>query len=376
MSLDILKQRLKSNKPCGTYLFYGKEEYTKDFYVRELRKKVTVSPLPEFNHIIFDAEKSDSSEFSEAAFSLPYMWDFKLIEIKNFNLTALTQEEAEEYTKVISELPDYVILLFMFRSEELDDSVVEGGFSGAKTKNNTPSESEESSDDSGTPTAQKGSAKGMRTLINALKKYGLAVNFPNETGEKLENWIIKHFMAKKVTIEHTAVQTLVTLCGNDMYTLHSEIEKLLNSEASARAVNQADVLQYCCPNENYKIYELSDALSNSDMKKVKQIFDNLAINKTDPSMMLGYLSKMYSDMLLIQSALDEGKSLGKIAQSIKKSEWLVRRTVSGLSKKPSGYIAFACDCIDVADRKLKRFSVNPYIVLEIMLFRIGLYGRK
>ncbi|HBR30450.1 MAG TPA: hypothetical protein DD733_00040, partial [Clostridiales bacterium] len=66
MSLDILKQRLKSDKPCGVYFFYGKEEYTKDHYVRELRKKVTSSPLPEFNHIVFDAEKSDVSEFFEA----------------------------------------------------------------------------------------------------------------------------------------------------------------------------------------------------------------------------------------------------------------------------------------------------------------------
>jgi DNA polymerase III delta subunit len=71
MSLDILKQRLKENKPGGVYLFYGNEEYTKDFYARELRKKVTASPLPEFNHIIFDASASGPTSLPSRFFRCP-----------------------------------------------------------------------------------------------------------------------------------------------------------------------------------------------------------------------------------------------------------------------------------------------------------------
>ncbi|HAN21364.1 MAG: hypothetical protein A2Y15_07015 [Clostridiales bacterium GWF2_36_10] len=376
MSLDIFKKRLKENNPCGTYLFYGKEEYTKDFYARELRKKITLSPLPEFNYIIFDAAVSDPSELSEAVFSLPYMWEYKLIEVKNLDLASLDSDTAEEYKRVISELPEYIILMFLFRSEELDDGLVEGNFYVKKPKSeNTKSDSIENDDSDNAQPAQKGKGKGIRIFIDAIKKDGLTINFPNEIGEKLENWILKHFSARKTECDRSAIQTLISLCGNDMYTLHSEIEKLICSPAQ-RPISQAAVLQYCCPNESYKVYELSDALNSGDMKKVKQIYDNLIENKTDPSLLLGYLSKCYSDMLIIKAAVEEGKSHSKIAQIMKKNEWLVRRIASGLSQKPNGYLAYACEEIDRADRKLKRFSVSPYLVLEILLFRIGLYGRK
>lgn len=370
MSLDILKQRLKENKPGGVYLFYGNEEYTKDYYARELRKKVTASPLPEFNHIIFDASVSGPGELAEAVFSLPYMWDYKLIEIKNLELSALNAETAAGYAEVIAQLPDYIILLFLFRSSELDESIVEGGY-----KKSAGLSAEKTSDEEGSEPAQKGKGKGISTLINAIKKYGLAVNFPNESGEKLENWILKHFAAKKVPADRSAAQMLINFCGNDMYTLHNEIEKLVCSPAE-RPITQNAVLKYCCPNESYKVYELSDALTGGDMKKVKQIYNNLVLSKTDPSMLLGYLSKIYSDMLLIQAAAEEGMSQSKIAQLVKKSEWLVRRTAAGLARKPSGYVAFACEAIDAADRKLKRYSANPYLVIEFLLLRLGLYGRK
>ncbi|HBR30451.1 MAG TPA: hypothetical protein DD733_00045, partial [Clostridiales bacterium] len=253
------------------------------------------------------------------------MWDYKMIEIKNLDPATLTKEDAQEYSKVISETPDYVILLFMFRSWELEDSLVEGGFSGSKAKKgNRPTKDESDSENDDGQTAQKGQGKGISTLINALKKHGTTVNFPNESGERLENWIRKHFAAGKVSADRAAVQTLIALCGNDMYTLHNEIEKLLCSEAATGTISQQDVLDYCCPNENYKVYELSDSLAGGDLKKVKRIYDNLVINKTDSSLLLGYLSKLYSDMLFIQTSLDEGLSPGKIAQKIKKGEWLVR----------------------------------------------------
>ena len=55
MSLDILKERIKENKLSGVFLFLGQEEYTKDHYANLIRKKVDSSPLPEFNHIYFNA---------------------------------------------------------------------------------------------------------------------------------------------------------------------------------------------------------------------------------------------------------------------------------------------------------------------------------
>ncbi|MBQ5792372.1 MAG: hypothetical protein IIW19_06655, partial [Clostridia bacterium] len=74
-AMDELKKRVKENSLGGVYLFWGAEEYTKDFYADKLRKLAKDSPLPEFNYEIFDAETRTVGDFEEATFALPYLWE-------------------------------------------------------------------------------------------------------------------------------------------------------------------------------------------------------------------------------------------------------------------------------------------------------------
>lgn len=117
MSVDALKKKIKSGKLGGAYLFYGDEEYLKDHYLGQLRRAVETSPLPEFNHIVFEEKDMRFSDLGDALETLPTMANFKLIEIREPNFEKMKADTAERYTALLDDLPDYAAIVFLLRGE-------------------------------------------------------------------------------------------------------------------------------------------------------------------------------------------------------------------------------------------------------------------
>ena len=157
------KAKLKKNEYAGAYLFYGDEAYMKDHYVSQLRKVVLEGPVPEFNYSVYEAEKLDVEKIAEEAYMLPLMADYKMIEIQAFSAASLTAAVSSSLADIISDLPEYFILLFTVRSGEDEEKAIE-------KKEPTP-------------------------FVAAMKDYGNIVKFESESGNKLLAWMNRHFTA-------------------------------------------------------------------------------------------------------------------------------------------------------------------------------------
>lgn len=204
MSIDALKKKIKSGSLGGAYLFYGDEEYLKDHYLSLLRRAVEAAPLPEFNHIVFDEKDMRFSDLGDAVETLPAMSDFKLIEIREPNFERMKADTAERYAALLDDLPAYAALVFLLRGDTDGKLFAPGGK---------------------TPAA---------AVAAAVRKQGLVVEFKKETESRLYAWIDRHFAHRGVTVGKDAVELLVAMCGNDMYILAGEIEKLAASPPAAR----------------------------------------------------------------------------------------------------------------------------------------------
>ncbi len=347
MSLDVLKTRLKQNNMSGVYLFVGKEEYTKDHYANQIRKRVDTSPVPEFNHCIFDASVQSISELEDACFSLPYMWESKLIEIKNLDTSRLKESEALEYERVFCEIPDYLTILIVFRDNEYNTD----------------------------PQAKKSPKSGVVAFVNLVKKYGLVVDFETETSDKLMSWITRHFNAKKVPIEYNVPRELLNHCGSDMYVLQGEISKLVASYGT-RPISVRDIQKYCSQNISYKYFDIANALNKKDLVSAKRILDGLKLKNEDFQLAVGFLAKNYADMLLVKTGLDSGKSPESLAADLKIHSWRIGKIAASVSGVDLSAIAYAVSVIANADLKIKTFRGSAQKILELAFYRICAYGRK
>lgn len=347
MSLDILKTKIKENKLSGVFLFCGPEEYTKDHYAGLIRKKVDSSPLPEFNHIYFSASSDKLSELEDAVYSLPYMWDNKLIEITDLESARITESDAEDYARIFSEIPDYLTVLAVLRSDE---------------------QTEESR-------AAKSSKSGLSAFVNTVKENGLVVEFEVEKTDKLIGWITRHFNAKGVKFDIAVPREIVSVCGNDMYILQGEILKL-TEVYSGVPITVSDVRKYCCANSAFKYFDIVSALNRRDLVAAKRILDSLDLGRDKLPLAVGYLAKNYSEMLLVKTALDSGKGFDTISKDTKIPQWRVTKIAQSLGQSDIRTLSFAITQLSNADMKLKSFRGDPQRILELTFYRICTYGRK
>ncbi len=350
MSLDILKARIKDNNFSGVYLFCGLEEYTKDHYAARMRKIVDSSPLPEFNHVFFNASSGKFSDFEDAVFSLPYMSETKLIEITELESAKLNADVIEDYARIFSDIPEYLTILMILRADEQTEEA-------RKTLN---------------------AKNGLGALVATVKNHGLVVEFESEKSDKLVTWISKHFASKGVAFDANVPREIINVCGNDMYILQSEITKL--SEAvTDKPLSIADVRKYCCANSSYKYFDMASALMRRDIVGAKRIWESLDLKRDEISLAVGYLARKYAEMLVVKTGIDSGKSQELIAKDLgmgPKQKWQVGKISSSVSSVDSKMISYAISQLSQADIKLKSYRGNPERILELAFYRICTYGRK
>jgi DNA polymerase-3 subunit delta len=347
MSLDVLKSRIKENKLSGVFLFCGPEEYTKDHYVGLIRKKVDSSPLPEFNHTYFNASSDKICDLEDAIYSLPYMWDTKLIEITDLESAKITESDVVEYSRIFSDIPDYLTIIAVLRADEQTEE-------NRNTKN---------------------SKSGISAFINAVKENGLVVEFENERADKLTTWITKHLNSHGVVFDQSVPRELINVCGSDMYILQGEILKLKEVYSGA-PLKSSDVRKYCCANNAFKFFDIANALNRRDIVTAKRIMENIDLTGDNLPKAIGFLAKNYSEMLLVKMAIDSGKSFEFIEKDLKIQKWKVGKIATAVSSVDIKTLSFAIAQLSLADNKIKSYRGNPKRILELTFYRICTYGRK
>lgn len=358
-SMDELKKRVKENRLNGVYLFWGAEEYTKDFYADKLRKLAQTSPVPEFNYEIFDAETRSVGDFEESTFALPYLWENRVIEIRNLKPKKISQSEAEEYARIFETLPDYLTVLILFRA---------GDYNGSKTGADSQKE-EKSSEDQ--PQERK---NGFKTFLTAVEENGLSVEFEPEKGEKLCNWVSRHFASRGVKIAPGVPSFMTSYCGTDMYTLQGEIQKLCDA-CEGKPVTEQDVRTYCCANENHVFFDVATCMIRKDPVGARRILSGLKMTPETIPMAMGFLASNYRLMLLVKAGMDMGRSVAQIAAEHKIPTWKVSKAVSSLGNTDYAALQEAVVRIAEADSKMKTRRGNAGAALELLVYRICMYGK-
>ncbi|MBP5230887.1 MAG: hypothetical protein ILO68_04085 [Clostridia bacterium] len=360
--MEQLKKRVRENRLDGVFLFWGDEEYTKDFYVQKIRSLVKDAPLPEFAYFPFDAEKMSPPDLSDAIDTPPMMWDRKVIEIRGLRPGKVSSDDGEAYARLLESVPEGVTVLILLRADDMKGA--------GSSRGDAKSAEGESGDGSGKDGKEK-KANGFEKVKKAVESAGLAVEFASEKGDKLIAWIERHFFAKKVPVSPGLPAALVAYCGQDMYTLQSEIGKLCDAY-SGQPLTERDVRTYCCSNESAVFFDVADCLNRKDIAGARKILQGLRVTAETVPMSMGYLAGHYQLMLLVKSGLDAGKPLSAIASELKLPSWRVNRAAQSIrtGNVSAERLRHAAAVIAETDASIKNRRVSPSASMELMIYRI------
>lgn len=266
--MKTLKKNWKNHEFSRCYLFYGAETYL----IREYEAALTKAILPEgaemMNHDIFEEKRATAAAIMDAAETLPFLNEKRLVTVRNseFFQKAGRKEEGEKLKAFLADLPETACLLFIEEKAE-------------KTNG----------------------------LYKAIAKYGQAVEFKKPTEKDLGTWIKKRCRENGVEMSEGVLNLFLQTVDHDMENIDGELQKLMAYKGEEKEIKAEDIRAVCTVSLEARVFDLVKAVAEKRPEKAVQIYRTLLSMKESPYMVLSLITRQFrlilETMLLSQSGM-------------------------------------------------------------------------
>ena len=339
MTVNELKERIKSGNLSGAYLFAGEEDYLKKFYLSELRSAiVTDKSLAPFNHIVYDGEELDIPALTDAVKAPPMMSDYKLVEWRYPDLTSLSESDAEALEELLKIREEYGYSVLAFITSD-------GGV------------------ELGTP------KKKSKFEVRFDKNLSI-IRLDRSSDAQLAVWIQRHLDAEGVKYSADLPSSLLFRSGRSMQTLKNEIDKLTALAKSRDTVLSAkDVELIATPTTECDTFAFSNALLARDKQAALTALADMKARRVDPTVILGMTAKVICDLVNVASLSEEGMNSKDIAKALSMNEYKLGLYLTSAKK-------LGCERADALLAELSRVDVaskfggiGGYTSIEIFIMK-------
>ena len=338
MELQKLKNQIKENALSGFYILAGEEDYLKKYYLGEIRKTVlSDGGFDVFNHTAYDSTDFNFASLREAILAPPMMSEYKLIEWKYANLNALKPSEIKtlcEIAELKNECP-YAIFVIMTSSEGFD--------TGRDSK----------------PTK----------LAKTLSEHFEIVKFERSSDASLASWIKKHFEAEGIGVTLQSVNALIFRTGHSMEMLNNEIHKLSAyiKQNGRDTLTEGDVEALASANAEFDAFALGNAIVEKNTKSAFLVLEDLKARKTEPSVILSMLERVYCDLLSVSLLLDEGKNASDIEKLLNFFPYKTKRYIANAKRVGTKSLSDALTRLQRIDASSKLGGMLGFTAIEIFI---------
>ena len=267
-------QKLKKDIAAGEigrlYLFHGEEDYLRDYYLGEMKKKLIAGPMEEFNLHTFQGKEMDARKLAEAVDCLPMMSERTMVIVYDYDLFKAGEDQRQKFLELFSDLPDYVCVVFVY-----DVLPYKPG--------------------------------GTTKLGKLIKEKGSVVQFTRQEQGDLVSWLRRRFRALGKDIDASQAEYLIFLCGGLMTGLVGEVEKI-GAYAKGGKITREDIDAVASPVLDAVVFKVTDAIAAGDFDKASAVLGDLFQMNQEPIMILSVLGKQLRQLYSARLALERGKN--------------------------------------------------------------------
>ena len=236
-----------------------------------------------------------------------------MVQVTDFDLFKCGEKEREGYTKLFSQLPDYVCVVFVY---DLID--------------------------------YKGDARTK--LAAAIKEHGTVANFVRQDQGDLVDWVRRRFRALGKDIDSRLALDMIFLCGDLMTNLIGEIEKV-GAYARQKHITMGDIQAVATPQLDAVVFRMTDAIGEGKFDQAMSVLGELYQMQEPPIKIMWSVGRQMRQLYSARLALEQGRGPAYVAQlwGIKPypSEKLMRRA-KRFSLKWCRRAVVRCGQIDLA----------------------------
>lgn len=266
--MKVIREHLKSGNFKQFYLLYGSEDYLKKLY-RDKLKKAILGEDSDINYSYFEGKDVDPKKVFEAAETLPFFSDRRLVLIENSGLFKASSEMGE----LLAGIPDSTILLFV--ENEID----------------------------------------KRNKLYKLVKDRGTISEMNGLDEKnLKLFVVSLMDQERKKITEATVSYLLDKTGSDMENIRNEAEKLIAYTMDRPIVTTDDVDAVVTTQITGKIFQMIDAIGSRQQRKALEMYYDLLSVREKPMSILFLIIRHFNIMLQVKNMQGLGFSSSAISE--------------------------------------------------------------
>ena len=336
-----LKAQIKAGEFSNVYFIYGEEGYLKEYYVKKLKDKLAGGAFSDFNFHQYEGKNSSIDDILQDAQTLPMMSDYTFILVHDYPLNK-SASDIDALKEFFKDIPETCVIVFWF------DSIVIDTKKEAKWK----------------------------TIESLFAKAGSSVNLEKRSESDIAKLIVASAKKRDCTIDTNNARYLISVCGNDIQTLFSELEKIC-AYASGREITKQDIDSLAVKSLQARVYDLSKYILASNGDGAYSVLNTLFAQKEEPISILAVISSCYIDMYRVKCAKAANTNENELADyySYKGREFLIRNASRDCRNISFEALRESLDVLQKADELMKSSSIDKNILLEQTVAKLLMLSR-
>lgn len=334
-----LKKQIREKNMSNCYLFYGNEEYLKQFYANKICSAFVAKGSETFSLHKYDGKENTLADVFEGAMSISFMSEYSVVIAHDFALDSLNTDEKEQLLDFLKNTPDTSITVFWMDSIEVQ------------------------------PKTSK-----WKWVVDNFSKYAVAVDFEKPSARDLRKIICAYASKQGAVMNDNTAAYLIELVGDSLNILFNETEKLCNFAGEGNEITRDDIEKIAVRSLEAKVFDLSRFIFSYNPQGALELLHNLMLTKAEPIDIFGVILMSFTDVYRVKVSLSGGENATYPAKifDYKKKEFRLTNSIKYASQFSVEQLRECFDCFAESDRLLKSTAGNGELILERLIVRISL----
>lgn len=334
-----LKKQIKEKNMSNCYLFYGSEDYLKQFYTEKICKTIVTEGSETFCLRKYDGKENSLDEVLEGASSMPFMSEYCVVVARDFPLDSFNSDDKDKLIAFLENQPDTSITIFWMDSIEVLPK-------NAKWK----------------------------WVIDNFTKLATTVEFEKPVGRTLLKLICAYASKQGCMMNESVASYLVETTGDSLNVLFNEIQKAANFAGRGNEITKECVDSVAVRSLEAKVFDLSKLILNENPQGALELLHILMIQKAEPIDIFGVILTAFVDVYRVKVSTSGGESVLYSAKifDYRNKDFRLKNADRYARKLSMEQIRQCFDCFAEADKSLKSTAQSGELILEKLIVKISL----
>lgn len=319
--MERLNNDIKSGQFKHVYLLYGEETFLRKNYRDSLKNAIIGDDT--MNYSYFEGKDTDPVAVKDMGETLPFFSEKRLIIVENVEWNSSEQEIINSF---LEKLPEYLYIIFV------------------------------------TPSCDK-----RTKFFKLCGKIGCAVEMKPLTGDKQKYWIAGILSKAGKKMRENDIVHLVSLTGDDMVNIRSELEKLINYVGDRDIITSEDTDAIVTRRIEDHIFKMVDSMGRREQRKALEYYYELLARKESPFRILSLVARQFNLLIQTKELLLLRIPESNIAAKIGVNPYFVKDYVAQASNFGMEKLREALEACVRADEDIKSGKMADRLSVELLI---------